>query len=823
MESRTSLKQWLARLSPERLTALLEERALPQAAGYSRLATYAELAGFLLTDQSVMLGLSRVTAGDVGLLATVALRALEEHGPVPGARQAVPSWSTVAPRSVEPFERLVSETELLDRLAGAGLPRGRVAEALNGLRERALLLPAPSGRLAVPGLLHAHAAELAGYGAPVDELLTAAFNAPAIKRVAAGLGLGDVRTRADAQRGIVAVLSDPERVRGMVADAPRDALDLLEHLVPGPPLLRTHCFEVIGGRYYGPGAKYAFREGGSGDMGTDWLAARGMVVPVDHDLVELPYEVARALRGDDPVLPVALDPEPLARTATLPHDTEEHGAAAVAAAAWRAELVLRELAAHPVAVRKAGGIAVRDTRRLAKAAGASEEHTRLWLDLAVNAGLAAPHADAPESPSRTRRSSREPATPASVRLLPTERYDAWAAAAPAGKLLALVATWAVVPEVFTYWPDDAGETPVALISPQDGFAVPLRRGMLRALAALPEGRGLVPGPEARAELLEHAAWFQPMLGTSLLAGTSDDSGEESEFVGRLAATLAEAELLGLVSCGALTATGRAVCALLEAGAADHFPAVPGAAADPAASGLDGLGAGVARRPALARAVAGLRDALRTSLPAPSTTARFQSDLTATVTGAPAPEIAELLSAVGDIESEGHAVVWRISPASLRRAYDGGHSADEVAERLAGVSANGLPLPQPLVYTIKDTARTHGRMRVVRSACCIRCDDPTLITEVVGTRGLTKLRLRRIAPTVLISTVPPEETLAALRAVGYAPILEAETGTTVLERVPGQRAPSRLPALDQAHPQYGTPTRGVPSSARELAEQLTGGR
>ncbi|MGW9207990.1 hypothetical protein ACWGR4_13480 [Embleya sp. NPDC055664] len=87
--------------------------------------------------------------------------------------------------------------------------------------------------------------------------------------------------------------------------------------------------------------------------------------------------------------------------------------------------------------------------------------------------------------------------------------------------------------------------------------------------------------------------------------------------------------------------------------------VPGADADPEASELDGLGIDVTRRPALARAVAALRD----TLPAPSTTARFQSDLTATVTGAPAPELAELLSAVGDIESEGHAVVRRIGPAT----------------------------------------------------------------------------------------------------------------------------------------------------------------
>ncbi|AWZ07118.1 MULTISPECIES: hypothetical protein [unclassified Streptomyces] len=49
--------------------------------------------------------------------------------------------------------------------------------------------------------------------------------------------------------------------------------------------------------------------------------------------------------------------------------------------------------------------------------------------------------------------------------MPSDRYDAWAAAPPAGKLLSLLAAWAVVPAVLSHWPDP-DETPVALISPQ---------------------------------------------------------------------------------------------------------------------------------------------------------------------------------------------------------------------------------------------------------------------------------------------------------------------------------------------------------------------
>lgn len=811
MDARTALEEWLAGLSAERLTALLEERELPHAAGYEPVTTFRRLAEHLLTDGSVERAVAAGTGGEAQLLACVAARALEMYGPVPDAERQAYAWRP-APPPVDPYTRLVPESELLDWLEQGGTPRERTSRALERLRERALLLPAPSGQLALPSRVHALAARMDGYGRPVDTLLTQAYNAPEIKRIAAVLGV-EQRTRADAQKAIGVLLADGDRVRELVAGAPAAAHELLDHMLEGPPLLRTHCFVSRYGGYAGPDEKYTFREGGSGDEGTDWLAERGMVVPVGPDLVELPYEVGHALRGEQPAPAPSLDPEPLTCVAPLPRDWAGQGAVAAAAAAWRVELVLRELAAQPVAVRKAGGIAVRETRRLAKAAGTSEEHTRLWLDLAVNAGLAAPKAEEEQPAARGRGRRQPPAAKQPTRLLPSERYDAWAAATPAGKLLPLVATWAVVPEVFTYWPE-GDETPVALVSPQDPYAAPLRHGVLQALATLPEGRGLAAGDEAREELLERAVWFHPVLLGPY---------ENQDLEGMLEATVAEAELLGLVARGALTEAGRAVAGLLDAGAARHYPAVPGADADPAAEGADRLGKGLAERPALAKTVATLREALRAMLPPPSTTARFQADSTATVTGTPAPDLAALLSAVGDIESEGHAVVWRITPASLRRAYDAGWDADEILDRLSAVRRPGTELPQPLTYTVKDVARSHGRLRVVRSACCVRSEDTSLIEEVAKTRGLAKLGLRKIAPTVLISTAPPEETLAALRAAGYAPVLEAETGTTVLERAPAERSRPLVPALDDAHPQYGERVRGVPSSAREMAAHLAATR
>lgn len=821
MNARTALVKWLGTLDSERLTALLEERDLPLAAEHRRITTLRELAEHLLADESVGHGLMAGTAGELQLLASIAALALERHGPVVGGEdEGGPRypWQQHRPAApVEPVERLVAERDVLAWFE-PGEERRRAEHTLGRLRERALLLPAPKGKLALPPLLHVRAAGFDGYGRPADRLLTSAYNAPEVKRIAANLfGEGAARTRDQAQELITEILADPAHVRALVADAPSRARELLDHLVPGPPLLRTHCFvSRYGAQYAAPDSKYVFREGGSGDEGTDWLAARGLLVPVGLDRVELPYEVARALRDEGTAPRPRLEPEPLTATAPLPSGWEGEGGTAAAAAAWRAELVLRALAAQPVAIRKAGGIAVRDTRRLAKAAGADEADTRLWLDLAVNAGLAAPQDEEPAPAARGRRNLKAPRP--SARLLPSDRYDAWAAAPPAGKLLPLLAAWAVVPEVLSHWPDP-DETPVALITPQDQDAVTLRTGVLRALATLPDGQGLTGDVRGYAELLALAAWFRPALRAHLAGdGTGTLTGAD-DLLDRLAATLEEAALLGVVAHGALTPVGRALCRLLEAGAAHHYPAVPGAGADPAARGSEGLGEDLTHRPTLAGAVTALREALYAALPAPSDTARFQSDLTATVTGAPAPALADLLSSVGDIESEGHAVVWRITAASVRRALDAGWSAEELLDRLKAASERDTPLPQPLAYTIKDTARTHGQLKVVRSACCIRSDDTALIAEVAQARGLTKLRLRRIAPTVLISTAPPEETLSALRTAGYAPTQEAETGTTVLDRAPTDRAPNLLPTLDQAHPLYGEPARGVPASARTLAARL----
>ncbi|WP_079193850.1 helicase-associated domain-containing protein [Streptomyces sp. CB02923] len=458
-----------------------------------------------------------------------------------------------------------------------------------------------------------------------------------------------------------------------------------------------------------------------------------------------PESAAPETDGSGPAAPGSAAPEPPAPEVAASAAAVLRGESQAAASALAAALdrLLAALAAQPAALRKSGGLALREIKRLAKAADTTEARTRLLLDLVLAAGLIA----------LTR-------TPAGITAVPTEAYDAWLAQTPGERLVPVLTAWAALWAIPTYTP--FGETPTALVRGEDRHAPALRHALLKALATasadaapsrLPVGtsftsRGAERSPFRGAEasphrpdlpaLLEAAAWHRP------LAVVGEPLAED-----RAAHILDESAFLALTAHGSLTSLGHAL-----------FSATP---ASP-----DALGA-----------------ALRDLLPPPVQQAHFQADLTAVVPGPPSAALAGLLSAAADRESEGHAVTWRFTPASVRRALDAGHGADGLIAALAEVSAAG-PLPQPLTYLVQDAARSHGRMRVLPTACCIRSDDEALIRELAAHRTLRPLGLRVLAPTVLASAQPPAATLEALRGAGYAPALESESGTASVERRPGHR-------------------------------------
>ncbi|MEV5414135.1 helicase-associated domain-containing protein [Thermopolyspora sp. NPDC052614] len=719
MSTERRLADWLSTRTPEQQAAIFARAELVMRGNADH-----DAAHLLLRHPAATALIAHCTLPETQVLAAVVWLAEQAYGPFQEGY-----WS-----HDDPARRAVPRADVLDIVGGSDPELRSAAEAvLAALQDAAVVLPPHGDQVIVSNLAHLHLGGGLGLGRTAGELMAAYLNAGEVHRVADALGLPKAPNRDTAERAVLATLADPERVLALLAEAPEGVVDWAREILEHGSRLRTLAFRPLGGLVHLANPRYAYAAG-KGDAATDWLAARGLLLPAGlPDMAELPREVAVALLGGVRAPFAPHPPEPPAEP-PAPVDVDGSAQAAAIAAAAQIDRLLAACAAQPLGLRKAGGVAVRETKRAAKAAGVEERVARLWLDLCAQADLLGVLSEQPQAVRGRRGRQSEPPSAA----MPTTAYDDWLRLPPAERLAPIIAAWASANEIFTYWPDPE-ETRVALVRPADWTAVGLRHGVLEALDAAPGA----PVPY----VLERARWHRP-----------HQVSDGPQVAERVLATLNEAELLGVVAHGALTRVGRAVLDLLRGGR-------PWRAADES-----------------------LRQALTELLPRARSTAVFQADLTAMAGGTPAPELAELLDAAADRESEGHAVVWRFTPATIRRALDSGHTADGLLTRLADVAES--PLPQPLEYLIKDVGRTHGRMRVVRSGCCIRSDDEALLDELVRARALRTLRLRRIAPTVLISSAPERETLDGLRAAGYAPILESETGTTVIEKVPQRRAPTR---------------------------------
>ncbi|MFE2876648.1 helicase-associated domain-containing protein [Streptomyces roseus] len=322
---------------------------------------------------------------------------------------------------------------------------------------------------------------------------------------------------------------------------------------------------------------------------------------------------------------------------------------------------------------------------------------------------------------------------ADERYAPTPAFDDWVELPPAERWSALARAWLPATRTAGLVGDqDAKGRTLSTLGPDlDRSAAPeVRRRVLELLAALPEGASAA--PEA---LLARLDWERPVRGTS-------------ELRARLARwTLTEAEVLGVTGRGALAAHGRA---LLE-----HR--------DPAPQ-------------------------LAPLFPEPVDHVLLQADLTAVAPGPLRRAVGEVLAVLADVESKGGATVYRFTPGSVRRALDSGRTASDLHAFLAEHSIT--PVPQPLAYLIDDVARRHGHLRVGVASSYVRCDDDGMLNEIMADRRSAGLGLRRLAPTVLAAQAEPGALLDGLRAMGYAPAAESQTGDVVVARADAHRTPPR---------------------------------
>ncbi len=327
--------------------------------------------------------------------------------------------------------------------------------------------------------------------------------------------------------------------------------------------------------------------------------------------------------------------------------------------------------------------------------------------------------------------------------LPTDSFDTWAAGSVAERWVALVIAWldsTRLPSLIGT-KDPGGKTWNALAPDLSSTMAPESRMLaLNTLSELPDNAVLATGTGI-ASLVERVAWLRPR--------------RPAVHRDLVAAAIHEAGLLGLVGAGGLSAAGRAV---IEH---DHDTALA---------------------------------AIAPHLPQSVDHVLLQADLTAVAPGPLETELARTLHLLADVESRGGATVYRFTPGSVRRAFDAGWSALEVHEFVRSVSRTAVP--QPLTYLVDDVARTFGTVRVGHAEAFLRADDEATLTEVLHHDKADTLGLRRIAPTVLISSTPLDILLPRLRELGVAPVVEAPDGTVRIARRDLLRA--RRPRSPRTH-------------------------
>lgn len=316
--------------------------------------------------------------------------------------------------------------------------------------------------------------------------------------------------------------------------------------------------------------------------------------------------------------------------------------------------------------------------------------------------------------------------------LPTPAYDGWRVKGTEDRWTVLATTWLTMDRVPGVIGDrDERDRLLNALHPdlRRSAAAEVRTATLGMLAVA--GPGLAPTLES---VRERLAWEQPRRR----------GGHRDQLV---EFTLREAEQIGVTGLGAVVDHGRAL--------------LPGCDRTMSAGRL-----------------------LAPLLPEPLDHVLLQADLTAVAPGPLTSDLRRWLALAAEVESTGGATVYRFDERSIRRALDAGQSADEMLAMLERHSTT--PVPQPLGYLVTDVARRHGRMRVGTASAYVRCDDPSLLDEVMADRRALPLRLRRLAPTVIASKTSRPTLVDSLRAMGYAPASESLDGDVIITQLDVRR-------------------------------------
>ena len=508
----------------------------------------------------------------------------------------------------------------------------------------------------------------------------------------------------------------------LVHPAPADITALATRAATGPSVVR--CLDALDGLRLLV-LRCAAESAEPQDAGTILTRATDLLDPAAgndcrealDDLIDLglvwgdpdALSAVSAARDLVAVLPVPRWPLPKAvgEPVGSPDDVDARAAGHARASVDHVRDLLDTWSLTPPGVLRTGGLPLREFGVICRELGLDIQTTALAIESAHAARLVAD--DREEVPS----------------WVPTDRYDVWLTAGPARQWAELALAWFSLQRLAS----TATERTQLLNDDGDRRVIPiLREQVLDVLAELPRGQTM-----SLTDVVALLAHRHPRR-----------AGELMERV--VAATLTEAEELGITSGGALSSAGRLLVTTRDA---------------------------VASAAALDAVLVPYVDHII-----------IQADLTIVAPGPlPAPAWRDL-RLVADVESRGHATVFRISEKSVRRALDAGRDAATIHALLNELSRT--PVPQPMTYLIDDVARKYGSVRVGRALGYLRCDNPETVAAILTDRRLRDLGLSRVADTVLVSQADVPELIADLRAAGYAPAAESPDGTVVVRRPEDRR-------------------------------------
>ncbi|MBF6211735.1 helicase-associated domain-containing protein [Nocardia puris] len=453
------------------------------------------------------------------------------------------------------------------------------------------------------------------------------------------------------------------------------------------------------------------------------LLSRRLLHRVDDETVELPVTVGQVLRREPVTHPYTLTPPRPTVTKHTPAEVNAVAAGEVGELLRHCADILDVLGEVPAPALRAGGLGVRELRRIAKHTGIEETRAGLLVELLAAAKLL---------------EKGQPEPPVDIDGVddywaPTPAADGWLDAPPARRWTVLAMVWLELDRMpWMIGMRDANDKPLAALSLElrNPVAPRDRAAILHLLAEQPSGVAVDPADIGRV-----LAWRQPRRRRHFRREVVEN-------------TLREAAEVGLLGRGALGSAARALLHGAATSAADAEKEMDAA------------------------------------LPEPVDHVLVQADLTVIAPGPLTPELRQRVALVADVESAGAATVYRISEDSVRRALDAGMTAAELHTLFTTHSRT--PVPQALTYLIDDVARRHGQLRAGMAQSFLRSDDPALIAQVLAAPVAHELALRAIAPTVAIAQAPLGEVLERLRAAGFAPAGEDSAGAIVDLRGRGAR-------------------------------------